>query len=278
MKNWVYLMMLVGILINFGCSKQTNPVTEDISAKLDIEMAAIPQGTFIMGDVFDGMDDQKPTHSVTLIAFRISKTEVTQKQWFAIMGTKPSQVSGDSLPVDKVSWYDAISFCNKLSTACGLKPCYSINGYINPNDWTSGTIVMSRTGGYRLPTEAEWEYAAGGGVQKTRWSGTNDSTALQDYAWYSNYDGFWPHMVGKKRPNNLGLYDMSGSVREWCWDWYSDYSAEALTDPTGPATGTFRVYRGGCWLDANYLCTTTIRDVQRPVSAEDFLGFRIAKD
>jgi formylglycine-generating enzyme len=233
-----------------------------------VDMISIPGNTFIMGGV--------PSHSVTLSSYRISSTEITQRQWFAIMGTNPSSHIGDNYPLEQISWYQAVAFCNKLSIQQGKPPCYSINGNTAPADWSNGTIQMNRTGGYRLPTEAEWEYAARGG-QSTHYSGTNDDAMLPDYAWYfDNATNTMP--VGKRLPNAYGLYDMTGNVWEWCWDWYAAFTSDAQTDPTGPATGSYKSLRGGAWSNSKTYCIDTYRLTRGPITGYDYFGLRVVQD
>lgn len=188
-----------------------------------IEMVAIKGGTFQMGS--NGNDDEKPIHTVMISDFYIGKTEVTQAQWIAIMGSNPSYFKGDNLPVEQVSWDDVQVFIDKLNAKTGKT--------------------------YRLPTEAEWEYAAGGGENnRTVFAGTNDESNLGNYAWWGKNNNGTTHAVGTKKPNQLGIYDMSGNVWEWCSDWYSaDYYLNSPeNNPKGPASGSSRVMRGGSWL------------------------------
>jgi len=234
-------------------------------------MVRIQGGTFQMGSN-NGNNDEKPVHQVTLSGFYMGKTEVTQKEYQAIMGTNPSNFKGDNLPVERVSWYDALVFCNKLSMAEGLSPAYSINNSTDPSNWgavpTSSNstwnevVIVSRSNGYRLPTEAQWEYAARGGNGSPgnyTYSGSNNAG---DVAWYKGNSWNSTHAVGTKRPNALGLYDMSGNVWEWCWDWYRAYSGTVQTDPEGAVAGTTRVARGGSW----GLDTASARSVSRSSS------------
>lgn len=198
-------------------------------------------GSFIMGDTFgDGYDDQKPTHSVSIRSFYMSKYEVTQAQWREVMSSNPSYLTGDSLPVEQVSWYDAIEFCNKLSQREGLMPCYYVNGVNTTCDWSAN--------GYRLPTEAEWEYAARGGNLSNgyRYSGSNE---LNSVAWYWDNSNERTHNVGQKRSNELGLHDLSGNVREWCWDWYSKsyYQNSTNINPRGVNSIGLKSIRGCSW-------------------------------
>ena len=206
-------------------------------------MITIPGGTFTMGCTSEQngcYNDEKPTHQVTLSAYEIGKYEVTQIEWRTVMGTNPSQIKGDYRPVETVSWNDIITFCNTLSTREGLTPVYVVNGPTLTANWSAN--------GYRLPTEAEWEYAARGGASSTntQYSGSN---TIEDLAWYTSNSGNTTHDVGTKSPNQLGVYDMTGNVWEWCWDWYSDtyYTSASQTNPMGPIFGSKRVLRGGSW-------------------------------
>jgi len=195
-------------------------------------------GTFQMGSNNDN-DYGKPVHTVTVSSFSISKYEVTQKEWQEIMGTNPSFFKGDNLPVECVSWYDAIEYCNKRSLKEGLTPAYRGSG--------DNITCDCNANGYRLPTEAEWEFAAKGGGKDyltTQYSGSNSVDAV---AWYYDNSEGRTHPVGTKVANSLGIYDMSGNVFEWCWDWMEIYSSSFQTDPRGSASGINRVFRGGSW-------------------------------
>ncbi len=198
----------------------------------------VEAGTFRMGST-DGAGDEKPVHSVTVSRpFLMSKYEVTQRQWRKVMGTSPSRFKGDNLPVELISWYDAIEYCNALSRKEGLSPCYSESGESIRCDFSAN--------GYRLPTEAEWEYAARGGNRSRgyTYSGSNNAGGV---GWSVNNSGGKTHEVGKKSPNELGIYDMSGNVWEWCWDRYGQYGSSSQSDPSGPSRGFSRVRRGGSW-------------------------------
>lgn len=191
------------------------------------EMVLVQGGTFRMGCSSEQQgscrSDENPLHSVTVSTFYIGKYEVTQAQWKLIMGSNPSNFKGDNLPVENVSWDDAQKFISRLNAATGKN--------------------------YRLPTEAEWEYAARGGNQSRgyKYSGSN---LLVDVAWFWDNSGSTTHPVGTKQPNELGIYDMSGNVYEWCYDWYGTYPASAQQDPMGASSGSFRVRRGCGW-DSN---------------------------
>ncbi len=197
-------------------------------------------GTFQMGS-FSGNSDEAPVHKVTLNSFIISKYEVTQGEYKAVMGSNPSSTGsgiGDNYPVNKVSWLDAVEYCNSLSRKEGLTPVYTISG--RNVSWDKDAD------GYRLPTEAEWEFAArGGNLSKGyTYSGSNN---LDSVAWYLSNSNKKIHFVGTKQPNELGLYDMSGNVWEWCWDFYGEYSRRSQTDPVGATSGNEHVRRGGGW-------------------------------
>ncbi|NLA39788.1 MAG: SUMF1/EgtB/PvdO family nonheme iron enzyme, partial [Methanomicrobiales archaeon] len=225
--------------------KRTFSIIENSSTVLDIQMQEgvlrqssdyrikevfVQGGSFRMGDVWGGgFDGEKPIHNVTLSSFYIGKYEVTQALYKEIMGNNPSYFKGDNLPVVGVTWYNAVEFCNKLSEKAGLQKVYTISGTSVRADFTKS--------GYRLPTEAEWEYAArSGGREDRKWSGTNTEGELGNYAWYDSNSGNKTHPVGTKKANDLGIYDMSGNVYEWCWDWKGNYSSFSQTNPTGPST------------------------------------------
>ena len=263
------------------------------SVAVSIEMILIPAGTFSMGQT----DIATPVHSVTLSAFSMSKYQVTQEQYQAVMGTNPSYFDGSTgrepadgetqgkRPVERVSWYDALVFCNKLSMLEGLSPAYSINGKTNPADWGTvptssnnatwdAVVIVSGSTGYRLPTEAQWEYACRAGT--TTAYNTGD-TISDNTGWYSSNSGSKTHEVGKKSANAWGLYDMHGNVYEWCWDWVGSYLSEAQTDPLGASSGTGRVLRGGGWgTSAEYL-RSAYRSYYNPNGRGNSLGFRLVR-
>ncbi|MFA5498259.1 MAG: formylglycine-generating enzyme family protein [Candidatus Cloacimonadia bacterium] len=235
-------------------------------------------GSFQMGSN-DGRDNEKPIHTVTINSFFINKYELTQKEWIEVMGSNPSNWKGDNLPVERVSWYNVIDYCNKRSVKEGLTPCYSISGNTKPSNWSSGTIVCNwNANGYRLPTEAEWEYAARGGKKSKsyKYSGSNN---LGDVGWYRDNSGSKTHPVGEKKPNELGIYDMSGNVYEWCWDWYngSYYSNSPQSNPKGPESGSYRVIRGGSYYSYDDNCTVSIRNFYSPSYINFYLGVRLVR-
>ena len=224
-----------------------------ISNSLGMEFVWIEPGTFMMGSPSSkfGRDDDERQHRVILTkGFYMQTTEVTQGQWKAIMGNNPSDFSncGDNCPVETVFWDDVQAFIRKLN---------------------------SRTGGsYRLPTEAEWEYAARAG-RSTRFCFGYSDSGLSSYAWHDGNSGGKTHAVGQKQPNAWGLYDMHGNVWEWCADWYGDYPSGSVTDPEGPSSGSGRVFRGGSWgLNAQY-CRSAFRGWHVPDIRNRALGFRL---
>ncbi len=269
--------------VNYSASvtvTQSQAFTQNISMTL----VALPVFVFVQGGTYtmgssSGDSDELPLHSVALSSYYITKTEVTQGQYKAVMGTNPSNFSsvGDNAPVEKVTWYDCISYCNKLSIQQGKTPCYSISGNTNPSSWTSGTIVCDFTAkGYRLATEAEWEYASIGG-NKSAGNTYSGGITVDDVAWHTNNSGGTTHMVGTKIANELGINDMSGNVWEWCWDWYSSYTSSTQTNPTGASSGSSRVLRGGSWNSYGSVCRSSNRNYGNPVNWYSELGFRLVQ-
>ena len=219
---------------------------------ITFNMIKVDGGTFTMGATPEQENPhqfEEPTHQVTLSSYYIGETEVTQELWKAVMGNKPSNFKGDNLPVENVSWEDSQTFIGKLNDLTGKR--------------------------FRLPTEAEWEYAARGGKRSnhTQYSGSSN---IDDVAWYSGNSGSKTHPVKTKKPNEFGLYDMSGNVNEWCQDWYGSYSSNAQTNPTGPDSGSYRVFRGGTWSIFGWFCRSSFRGNSSPGYRGYGLGFRLA--
>lgn len=250
------------------------------------DMVLVNSGTFQMGST-TGDTDEQPVHNVTLSNFYIGKYEVTQREWLEIMGTNPSQFLGDDLrPVDLVKWYDAVKFCNKKSIQEGLTPCYSKDNSTNPDNWTGNpetdeswaNITCDWTAnGYRLPTEAEWEFASKGGnsTQHFTYSGSNN---IGEVAWYSSNSNGRSQSIGRKSPNELGIFDMTGNLFEWCWDFYNDYSATNQNNPTGPVSGTYRVVRGASWNVNHEISHVTFRSGKTPILSQNSVGFRLVRN
>ena len=236
------------------------------------EMVFVQGGTFEMGDHFnEGSNDELPVHNVTLSSFYIGQYELTQGEYEAVMGSNPAHNYGvgDNYPIYYVTWYNAVEYCNALSEQEGLTPCYNLS------DWSCDFGAD----GYRLPTEAEWEYAARGGVNWTdnyRYSGTTYN--LEDYAVYDNYPEGTAE-VGSKFPSQLDIYDMSGNVWEWCNDWYSSsyYGSSPEDNPVGLGSGSYRELRGGVWYFNAYSCRVAYRNFNYPGNSFFGMGFRILR-
>ena len=232
--------------------KRTSNQTFTVNG-VSFTMVFVEGGTFTMGATSeqgsDADDDEKPTHNVTLSDYYIGETEVTQTLWEAVMGSNTSYFNGDNLPVESVSYNDVKEFITKLNQKTGKT--------------------------FRLPTEAEWEYAARGGKKSKgyKYSGSNN---IDDVAWYDDNSNNKTHPVKTKRPNELGIYDMSGNVWEWCSDKYGAYSSSSQTNPTGPSSGSYRVGRGGSWDSGARYCRASGRSHGNLSNLSSHLGFRLA--
>lgn len=288
------VILIIGLIFAFNNQSENGNNANNIANSNGTEsygdMIAINGGTFAMGSPESEMqrETDEVQHNVTVSNFYIGRYEVTQKQYEEVMGENPSNFKGDNLPVENVSWYDAIEFCNKLSQNEGLTPVYTIDG---------DNVSWDRSAnGYRLPTEAEWEYAARAGT--TTPFNTEDSISDEE----ANYYGHYPYGIeenyfsqenletepGEYRqttvevdsfsPNKWGLYNTHGNVAEWCFDYYGAYDLENTTNPSGPTTGTLRINRGGGWNDYAKHLRCAYRASTTPDQKMNNIGFRLARN
>ncbi len=219
---------------------------------VSFKMIEVEGGSFTMGAklLLNGLDEL-PTHRVTLSTYYIGKTEVTQELWQAVMGSNPSYFSGQKRPVEQVSWNDCQDFINRLNALTGRQ--------------------------FRLPTEAEWEFAAREGNKRRfmkKYAGRSD--IIYNEAWYDGNSDGQTHEVAHRFSNELGIYDMSGNVWEWCQDWYGEYDSSDQTNPTGPVSGIYRVNRGGSWSDTADDCRFRYRSYDKPSFSSPKIGLRLA--
>lgn len=242
--------------------------------KVPIEMVLIKAGTFRMGNtgsIPEVILPEQPVHEVTISRdFYMSKYEVTQELYQSVMGTNPSNnKAGSNYPVERISWYMACQFCNKLSERDGYTPCYTINGNNVTCNWNAN--------GYRLPTEAEWEYACKAGSTTDYYNGSTEQK-LATIAWYSGNSDGTTHPVGQKEPNKWGLYDMLGNCYEHVWDWSGSYSPANQTDPKGPSSGTQKILRGGSWHSPYNHCRSSMRGWEdQPTIQSSTDGIRVVR-
>ena len=275
MKNCIkgaFLVFGSSVLLQ-GCGRDAPRDTPtEIKTESGIEMVLVPGGSFAMGDQRGDIDEIP--HDVYIRSFYIDKYPVTQGEYERVMGENPSRWKGKKNPVEQVRWSDAVRYCNARSDLERLQPCYDLKTWkcnFNAN-------------GYRLPTEAEWEYACRAGTE-TRYSFGNNTSQLRHYAWFKENSGRKPRPVGQKRPNPWGLYDMYGDVWEWCNDFYEVdyYEKSPKENPNGPKTGESKVVRGGCWDSTADKCRSSFRYNENPGYTDacfgyDIYGFRCARN
>ncbi len=260
---------------------------------VEADMVSVEGGSFLMGSK-NNEDNETPVHEVTVGDFYMLNTEVTQKLYREVMGVNVSHFKGDDNPVEEVSWYDAVVFCNKLSVLAGLTPAYTLDGSDDTETWGNipridadeaekarwNTIAWKPdANGYRLPTEAEWEYAAKGGIYaafETIYSGSN---VITDVAWNADDPSGKTHEVATKAPNTLGLFDMSGNVWEWVWDWYGNYHVSDSDNPKGATSDVTgrKMRRGGSINSDAVFCRNANRASSVPELRGVDLGFRIVR-
>ena len=243
MKKGIHIILTGALLFSIAGSA---------NSASDINMVYVKGGCYQMGDTFgDGSDDEKPVHKVCIDDFYIGKYLVTQAQWQEVMGANPSNFKdcGGNCPVEQVLWEDTQKFINKLKEITGKK--------------------------YRLPSEAEWEYAARSRGKFEKYSGRNHAASV---AWYAGNSGGRTHPVGTKSPNGLGIYDMSGNVWEWVQDWYGEtyYEKSPRNNPQGPASGPYHVFRGGSWLGNAWYVRSAYRGRPIPTYRNSHYGLRLA--
>jgi len=267
------------MLVIGSCYKYDNPLDpKNILLILRYgEMILVQGGTFNNG-----------TSNVTLSSFYIDKYEVTQASYQSVMGTNPSYFSDyPNRPVEGVSWFNAIDYCNRRSMQEGITPCYSYSTYgTNPSNWPAGwnTDYNNHTNvsciwtanGYRLPTEMEWMFTAKGGNQ-SQGNTYSGSDTIDNVAWYDSNSSNRTWDVGLKAANELGTFDMSGNVYEWCWDSYGNYPSGNQTNPTGATSWSYRVMRGGGWIHFADGCTVFRRDTYLATNTSTYIGFRCVR-
>ena len=245
---------------------------KEIKTESGVEMILLPGGWFIMGDD-KGEVDERPAHKIYVAPFYIDKYPVTQEEYERVMGENPSRWKGGRNPVEQVRWSDAVRYCNARSRLEGLQPCYNLETWECDFD----------ADGYRLPMEAEWEFACRAGT-KTRYFFGDNPRKLKLYAWFKGNSGGRPRPVGRKLPNPWGLYDMYGNVWEWCNDFYhvDYYKNSPRKNPKGPKTGETKVLRGGCWNSPPEQCRSSFRYNENPGYTDicfgyDIYGFRCVR-
>jgi len=265
------------------------------SLTFNLRMVLVAGGSFLMGST-TGDDNEAPVHSVTVGSFHMDRTEITYEQWTEVytwgrlhgytdicLGHNGYGGSGSNQPITKVTWYDVVMWCNARSEKDGFEPVYYTDNtlvtvYRSDRIDLNTDAVKWTANGYRLPTEAEWEFAARGGTKSNGYTYSGSNT-LDSVAWYYPNSDCVSHTVATKSANELGIYDMSGNVGEWCWDWYGAYTSVSQSDPKGATTGSSRVYRGSLFDDLDdYSSRVAFRPGTNPFNAYNELGFRCAQN
>ena len=271
LAGFVWLLVFLAVVPGCRRAKQTTAAPQVIKTKTGVEMVAIPGGSFEMGSSKGGADEL-PVHKVWISPFLMDRFEVIQEQFKKFQISDPSHFKNPKNPLEQINWTDAAIYCNERSRAEGLEPCY------DEEIWGCNF----EANGYRLPTEAEWEYACRAGTS-TKYSFGNDTRRLKAHAWFAENSSKKTHPVGQKKPNPWGLYDMRGNVAEWCNDFYSEnyYRRSGDKDPKGPAKGAERVLRGGAWNSRSGNCRSAYRASDPAIDdtclASDAIGFRCVR-
>jgi formylglycine-generating enzyme required for sulfatase activity len=273
-KIFISLSIIIIMIIFAACGGSDSPAPTN---PFVLETIIINVDSFQMGNTgaYSSNDDDKPLHKVILTKSLImSKYEITLGEWKKTMGVGHSSFRSDSFPIDNASWKDAILFCNQLSQNQALSKCYEFKGNVVVCNWNAN--------GWRLPTEAEWEYACKAGTATDFYNGNltvNECSPidpnLNEIGWYCSNSSSGSHLTGFKQPNSFGLYDMLGNVAEWCWDYWGPYSKLSVTDPKGLDSGTAHVLRGGAWYSDPTKCRSSFRDSSSANIAS--FGFRICR-
>lgn len=288
-KAMAFSVVCASLLLS--CASTNKTTTAPVADVSKLVLADAPDG-FV--GVVGGKVPLTLSYSPTVDSFYIAKHEVTQNEWMDVMGDNPAQFNDDTnRPVERVSWYHVLVYCNMRSVKEGLTPCYAIGGTTNtaawgevpsaPNATWSAATCDWNANGYRLPSEAEWEYAARGGASNVhqKYSGSNtiiaDEPQIAAYAWYAKNSNAITHAVETREPNVLGLYDMSGNVWEWVWDWYTSFDEKETSNPHGSEKGAYRVFRGGAYYCRPSFATVSDSNYNIPTSRFNGLGFRLAR-
>jgi len=261
------LLLVAGLVVSVACSDD-----DDGADPASFTMKSIPAGSYTMGDASNSHEtNERPARTVSVKAFYMSQLEVSQALYQQVMGENPSKNKGDNLPVESMTWYDALKFCNALSVRDGYTPVYS--------DIDGNEKADFNANGYRLPTEAEWEYACRAG-STTLYSSGSALADLERCAWFSGNADARTHDRGKREANSFGLYDMHGNVFEWCWDWYRPdyYSQSVNNNPKGPDSGTQKVCRGGSYFVWQYGCRSSFRSMLEPEFPGPDIGIRLVRN